>query len=174
MSQNCNWPVNDSFHKPHIGNLWPYVIDSSQWHKIYGHLSLTAVNDRNLWPNLPKSVIDCGQWQKKVSLTGCILYMVNIHWGGEKALNTLARQHVLYLIVRQCWVAEQQGKENSYQWKTWVQEYIDRGLLVNEWFQGPKAPKVILHIIWPPFLENAKVLPYKIVLAMMMMVNNWE
>ena len=56
-------------------NLWPYVIDSSQRHKIYGHLSLTAVNDRNLWPNLPKSVIDRGQWQKKVSLTGCILYM---------------------------------------------------------------------------------------------------
>ena len=41
---------------------------------------MTAVNDRNLWPNLPKSVIDCGQWQKKVSLTGCILYMVINNW----------------------------------------------------------------------------------------------
>ena len=36
---------------------------------------MTAVNDRNLWPNMLKSVIDRGQWQKKVSLTGCILYM---------------------------------------------------------------------------------------------------
>ena len=28
-----------------------------------------------------------------------------------KKLNTLARQHVLYLIVRQCYVAEQHGRK---------------------------------------------------------------
>ena len=89
--RKCHWPVNDSFQMDHQKSvidwsmtvlrhqccqyLWPSVIDSSQWHKIYGHLSLTAVNDRNLWPNMAKIVIDRGQWQKKVSLTGCILYM---------------------------------------------------------------------------------------------------
>ena len=58
------------------GNLWPCVIDSSQWQEIYGHLSLTVINDKKIMDKAAKSVIDRGQWQKKVSLTGCILYMV--------------------------------------------------------------------------------------------------
>ena len=95
-----HWSVNDSFFSrkmvwktvidwlmtvlghQYCLSLWPCVIDSGQWHKIYGHLSLTEVNDRNLWPNLSKSVIDRGQWQKKVSLTGCILYggSIDVFW----------------------------------------------------------------------------------------------
>ena len=72
--KKCHWPVNDIFLIDIISfGLWPYVIDFGQWQQTYGHLSLTGVNDNNLWTNLQKSVIDRGQWQKKVSLTGCIL-----------------------------------------------------------------------------------------------------
>ena len=53
-------------------------------HTTYGHMSLTTVNDKNLWTkpkkvsltsvNDKKIVIDHGQWQKKLSLTERYLY----------------------------------------------------------------------------------------------------
>ena len=63
--KKCHWLVNDSFKSPIFSELMAICHWLQSTTKIYGHLSLTAVNDRNLWPNLPKSVIDCGQWQKK-------------------------------------------------------------------------------------------------------------
>ena len=86
ITENCHWPVNDNFSQFN-GLIWSGLMQRimhSYGHTTYGHMSLTTVNDKNLWTKLKKLsltlvndkkiVIDHGQWQKKLSLTESDLY----------------------------------------------------------------------------------------------------